>query len=132
MTHLRNEIRISAPPDDVWAVLGDLTATDEWLPGTIAAHVEGAERLCRMTDGSEVREEIVDYAPDRHAFRFKQLQVPIPVEGSSGTFAVERADGGSVVVLESDFEPLDPAVPEMFDGALKQALESLRRRVEEG
>ena len=56
---------------------------------------------------------------------------------STGSFAVEAGpNDGAVVVLESKFDALDPAMePElerMFGGALDRALESLRRRVETG
>jgi uncharacterized protein YndB with AHSA1/START domain len=132
MTNLRNTVTIAASPDAVWSVLGDLGATDEWLPGTVSARVDGSQRVCAMADGSEVREEIVELSPERRRYRFRHLQVPLPVEESSGTFAVEQDGAGAVVVLESEFRPLDPAVPGMYDAALKQALESLRRRVEEG
>jgi uncharacterized protein YndB with AHSA1/START domain len=137
MTSLRNTISIDASPERVWEVLGDLAATPEWLPGTVAAEVEGSTRVCTMADGSEVREEISDYSSERRTFRYRHLQVPLPVKDSSGTFSVEPAgEGGAVVALESEFEPLDPAtepdVRAMFDGALKQSLASLRRRVEQG
>ena len=136
MASLRNTIAIDAPPERVWEVLGDLAATSEWLPGTLDARMEGAIRVCRMADGSDVREEISDYSPERRTYRYRHLEIPLPVRESSGTFAVEPADGGAVVVLESEFEPLEPAaggdVEAMFDGALKQSLESLRQRVEHG
>jgi uncharacterized protein YndB with AHSA1/START domain len=137
MAHLHKMISIDASPDAVWAVLGDLAATDEWLPGTTAARMEGPIRICETSDGAEIREEISDYSPGRHRYRYRHLQVPLPVENSTGTFSVEAGkNGGAVVVLESDFDALDPAleadIERMFGGALDQALESLRRRVELG
>jgi uncharacterized protein YndB with AHSA1/START domain len=134
---LRKTIAIDASPDAVWAVLGDLAATDEWLPGTVAARMEGSVRVCETADGGEVREEIRDFSPQERTYGYRHLQVPLPVNSSTGTFAVEEgADGGAVVVLECDFEALDPTmeheIARMFGGALDQALESLRRRVEHG
>jgi uncharacterized protein YndB with AHSA1/START domain len=137
MAHLRKTIAITASPESVWAVLGDLAATSEWLPGTVAARVEGSIRICQTADGGEIREEISEYSPERRTYRYRHIQVPLPVESSTGTFSVEAGtSGGAVVVLEAAFAALDPAmeaeIERMFGGALDQALESLRRRVEKG
>jgi uncharacterized protein YndB with AHSA1/START domain len=137
MAHLRKTVSIAASPDAVWRVLGDLAATPEWNPGTVAARMEDSVRVCRTTDGGEIREEIRDYSAERRGYRFRHLRVPLPVASSGGAFSVEPGDGGgSVVVLDAEFEPLDPAAaPElerMLGRALEQALASLRRRVEEG
>jgi mxaD protein len=136
MAHLRKTVAIAASPETVWGVLGDLPATHEWLPGMVAARMEGSIRICETADGGEVHEEISDYSPERHTYRYRHLQVPLPVANSTGIFTVQPTDGGAVVVLESDFDALDPAmeseIERMFGGALDEALESLRRRVERG
>jgi uncharacterized protein YndB with AHSA1/START domain len=134
---LHKKIAIDAAPDAVWAVLGDLAATSEWNPGTVAARIEGPIRICETADGNEIREEISDYSPERRSYRFQHLQVPLPVRNSTGRFSVEPgAHGGAVVVLEAAFDALDPAqkaeIERMFGGALDQALASLRRWVEQG
>lgn len=137
MAHLHKTISIEASPEAVWAVLGDLAATSEWLPGTVATRMEGPIRICDTADGNEIREEITDYSPDRHTYRYRHTQVPLPVKNSTGKFAVEAGtSGGALVVLESEFDALDPEmeaeIARKFGGALEQALESLRRRVEQG
>jgi uncharacterized protein YndB with AHSA1/START domain len=136
MVHLHKTVSIAATPGEVWAVLGDLAATTEWLPGMAAAHMDGSTRICTMQDGSVIREEISDYSPERRAYTYRHVEVPMPVRDSSGTFTVDADGDRALVTLEADFEALDPAAePElerMFGGSLEQALESLRRRVEEG
>lgn len=127
---LSNEIEIDATPQQVWDVLGDLAATSEWLPGVVKAEVDGSTRVCTMADGSEIKEEISDYEPERHSFRYRHLQVPMPVQDSGGVFLV--LPDPTRVVLESSFTPLDPTVGQMIEGAFQQALESLKRRVEQG
>jgi uncharacterized protein YndB with AHSA1/START domain len=136
MVQLRKTVAIDATPPAVWEVLGDLTATTEWLPGTVAARMEGSTRICTTADGFEIREEISDYLPDKRSYRYRHLTIPLPLEASSGSFEVEPRNGGARVVLECQFEALDSAeeaqVQQMFEGALEQSLQSLKRRVEQG
>lgn len=137
MSHFRKTISIGASPEAVWDVLGALAATSEWLPGTVGARMDGMIRICETADGGEIHEEISDYSAERRTYRYRHLQVPLPVKNSTGKFAVEAgASGGAFVVLDVDFDALDPAmevpIEQMFGGALDQALESLRRRVEQG
>jgi uncharacterized protein YndB with AHSA1/START domain len=137
MPHLRKTITIDAPADAVWAVLGDLPATPEWLPGTVAARMEAITRICTTADGNEIREEIADYSPERRTYTYRHLEIPLPVRNSRGTFTVQgNGSDGAVVVLDAHFDALDPALErgleQMFGGALEQALESLGRRVEQG
>jgi uncharacterized protein YndB with AHSA1/START domain len=137
MAQLRNTVQIDATPGEVWEVLGDLAATPEWLPGTRAARMDGDVRTCTTVDGFEIRERIDDYSAERRAYSFRHLAIPVPVKDSRGSFVVESSGAaGSQVVLESSFTALDPAQEEqvraMLDGALVQALASLKRRVEGG
>jgi uncharacterized protein YndB with AHSA1/START domain len=136
MARLRNTVLIDAAPDAVWDVLGNLAATPEWLPGTRAARMDGDIRTCTTTDGFDIRERISDYSPERHTYSFRHLAIPMPIEDSSGSFVVKPNGTGSQVVLETSFAALDSAQEErvsaMMDGALKQALASLKRRVERG
>jgi uncharacterized protein YndB with AHSA1/START domain len=136
MIRLRKNVTIEASPEAVWEVLGDLAATTEWLPATVAARMEGSTRICTTADGFDIREEISDYAPEKHSYRYRHLDIPMPVKNSSGSFAVEPQNGGARVILECEFEALDSEeeaqLGEMFEGALDHSLQSLKRRVERG
>ena len=56
MPTIRNTVTINATPDEVWAVLSDMPATRQWLPGVVAARMDGDLRVCTMADGQEVHE----------------------------------------------------------------------------
>jgi uncharacterized protein YndB with AHSA1/START domain/ketosteroid isomerase-like protein len=137
-THgLTNIIEIGASPQDVWAVLGDLASTPDWLPGTVSAQVDGQTRVCVMADGSQVHERISGYSAGDRTYHWRHLQTPLPVHELRGSFAVTANDSGSATVaLDAQFVPVDTSavseLAKMIDGAFRQALESLRRYVEDG
>jgi uncharacterized protein YndB with AHSA1/START domain len=137
MPTIRNTVTINATPDQVWAVLSDMPATRQWLPGVVAARMDGDLRVCTMADGQEVRERISAMSDDARSFRFDHVRVPLPVRESGGTFTVIRGAvaGTTKVVLETTFEPLDPdGVDELaagVRGAFQQSLDSLRTFVED-
>jgi hypothetical protein len=134
MPTISTSVMIDAAPDDVRTVLSDLTATRYWLPGVVEARMDGEVRICRMADGQEVRERILEVPGYR--LRFEHLRVALPVRRSGGTFSVDpTAAGGSIVVLEFTFEPLDPALTDQLTSGIRdafaQSLQSLRTYIEE-
>lgn len=118
----------------MWVVLGDLAATHRWIPGVASARMEGLRRICRTQDGFEIVEEISDYSKESRTRGYRQLQVPAPIKNSHGKFAVLAVGDGSVVVWDSEFDPLEPSreseITGMMSGFYDQTLESLRRCVE--
>jgi carbon monoxide dehydrogenase subunit G len=131
MPRLHNSIRIDSTPEEVWAVLGKLDATPEWIPGVVSADVEGDTRVCLTADGGEIRERIFDYSAEGRTWSYEQSRVPLPIEGSHGTVRVLPNGSGAKVEWEAEFEAADE-VAIMVDGYYKQTLETLRRRVETG
>ena len=110
MSRIDNAIAIAASPDQVWAVLGDLTRATAWVPGLATARVEGMRRVCTLADGGgEIHEEISDYSDERRSYRYAQVVHPLGFRRSEGTLAVEPADGGSRVVWSAEIEFGDPA-----------------------
>lgn len=135
MPRLTNTIEINARPEEVWAVLADLTSTRDWLPGVVSASLDGTTRICVMADGTQIHEQISDRSEEQRSYRFRHLLTPLPVRDLNGRFTVSGgAQGGAVVTLDVDFDPADPAaaaeLSAMIDGAFGQSLESLRRWIE--
>jgi carbon monoxide dehydrogenase subunit G len=135
MPALRNSVRVERSPEEVWNLLGDLAAAPEWVPGVVEARVEGPERVCKTADGAEIRERIDGYSARERKFSYVQTQVPLPITGSRGTLRVLGEGTEAEVVWEAEFEPAEGApenLPELVEGSYRQALDSLRRRVEGG
>ncbi len=134
MIKIQNTTKINASPEEVWRVLGDPVRAPEYVPGVVSAKMEGMERFCTDAHGNEIREELSDYSPERRAYRFRHITVPLPVKRSEGRFAVESDGADALVRMDWEVEPLDPAkepdLAPLIDGASKQTLDLLRRRVE--
>jgi carbon monoxide dehydrogenase subunit G len=134
MPALRNTVRIDRSPEEVWQVLGDLAAAPDWVPGVVEARVDGSVRVCKTADGAEIREQIDGYSPRERKFSYVQTQVPLPITGSRGTLRVLGQGTEAEVVWEAEFEPAEGApenLPQLVDGSYREALDSLRRRVED-
>ena len=137
MATINNTIDIKATPDEVWAVLADMSATRQWLPGVVAARMDGDVRICEMVDGQQVQEKISDISAEQRSFRFEHVRVPLPVQRSGGTFTATAGSDphSATVTVRTTFEPVDPTgvaqLSGMVHGAFQQSLESLRRFVED-
>jgi uncharacterized protein YndB with AHSA1/START domain len=133
MATITNDISISRPPDEVWAVLGDPTAAPEWVPGISAARMEGGRRICTTADGAEIHEEL-DVSDERRSFSYSQPVHPLGLKRSTGTLAVVENGLGSTVSWTAEVEFADGAQEAQFLPMLEQgyaaALESLKARVE--
>jgi uncharacterized protein YndB with AHSA1/START domain len=135
MPHVTNSIDINASPEKVWAVLGDLTTTGDWLPGVVSTSLDGTTRICVMADGSEIHEQISDHDDQQRTYRFRHLRTPLPVRGLHGRFTVtDGAAGAALVTLDTDVDPADPDTADdlttMIKEAFGQSLTSLRRWIE--
>ena len=109
MPTITTTIDIKAARDDVWAVLSDMPATRHWLPGVLAARMDGDVRVCQMADGQQVHEKISDNSAEQRSFRFEHFRVPLPVRRSGGTFTVTAGPepDTATVTLRWTFEPLN-------------------------
>jgi carbon monoxide dehydrogenase subunit G len=109
MPSFQQSIDIEAGPEQVWAVLGDVTSVDQWIPGITAVTRTDYGRVCVFEDGHSQREQILDYDAAARSYRYVIEGAPLPVSENTGSFAVEQHGDGSRVVWHSSFTPLDPA-----------------------
>ena len=134
MPSFRHTVDIAATPDEVWAVLGDLTAVDRWIPGVTSVVRTDTGRVCTFADGHTQDEQILDYTPATRSYRYVIDGAPLPVRDNTGRFAVEGIDAGARVVWESSFVPLDPAtadeIARMWEPFLPLVLDNLKTVVE--
>jgi uncharacterized protein YndB with AHSA1/START domain len=134
MPSFRCTVDIAATPDEVWVVLGDLTAVDRWIPGVTSVVRTDTGRMCTFADGHVQNEQILDYSPENRSYRYVIDGAPLPVRDNTGRFTVEDIDGGARVVWDSNFVPLDPATGDelarMWKPFLPMVLGNLKTLVE--
>jgi ketosteroid isomerase-like protein/uncharacterized protein YndB with AHSA1/START domain len=108
MPTIHNEVTIARSPDDVWALLRDLTAVTEWVPGIAGARLDGMRRICTMVEGAEIHEEIqLDEAG--RAYTYTQPVHPLGLKTSRGTLAVTGNGAGAHVSWDAEVEFADQA-----------------------
>jgi Polyketide cyclase / dehydrase and lipid transport len=129
MPNIDNEIVVDRSPDEVWGVVGDLTAVTRWVPGVQTARMEGMRRICTMEDGSEIHEEISDL--DGHSFRYEQTMHPLGFERSEGMLRVEPHDDAARVVWNAEIEFAEPGQEAQFLPMLEQGYAGALQRLKE-
>lgn len=136
MPAFAQSIDIDATHEQVWAVLGDLTSVDRWIPGVTAVARTERGRVCTFEDGHTQDERILDYDARARSYRYLIEGAPLPVRENTGSFAVQEHDGRARVVWHSSFTALDPAAEAelagMWEPYLPVVLANLKKLVENG
>ncbi len=78
---------MDAPVEAVWGVLRDFNGHDRWHPAVSESHIErgrpsdmvGCVRRFRLTDGSELREQLLTMSDIDMAFSYCLLETPVPL-----------------------------------------------------
>jgi uncharacterized protein YndB with AHSA1/START domain len=148
----RQSISINAPPQAVWAILGDYNGLPRWLSfienSQIVAGTNnqvGAIRLVTRRNGTKVTERLLDYDP--HSMRLAYTYIDGAVMASDYFPVLTVKDGGngtSVVEWSARFRRLaysvdpppagqdDKTLTDLYNGLYKAGLENLKRVVESG
>jgi mxaD protein len=148
----RQSIRINAPAEAVWALVGDFNGSPRWLPLVERSEIVlgtnnrvGAIRLITRRNGTKVTERLLDH--DAHGMRMAYTYVDGAVMATD-YFPVlsvtDAGDGTSVVEWSSRFRRLayatdpppsgqdDKSMTDFYNGIYKAGLENLKRVVESG
>ena len=130
MATMRREVWIDGSADAVWALVGDPAAVTRWFPGMVDVRLEGDRRVITLRSGLPLEEEVVTVRPDLRRFQYRLLG-PLPVQHHLASVdVIPDGDGRCVVVYSTDVEP--SALVYILDGAVGEALESLKHVVEAG
>jgi carbon monoxide dehydrogenase subunit G len=120
------EIDVGAPPDKVWALMGDFGGIGTWMPGIDACRVEGEDRIIE-TMGMTITERLVSIDDLGRQLTYS-ITAGAPVESHQAVVTVVPYGSGSHVTWVVEATPDEMA--ELMAGVYQQALEALKTRVE--
>ena len=107
MKTIQSHITIQQPINKVWAILSDLTAMGNYMPGIQEVHLTsetkqgvGAARHCIFEDGLELHEQVVTWEEGKSYTLQTTKFVNVPMKENEITFSLEE-NGSSTTVYQS-------------------------------
>jgi hypothetical protein len=146
-----HSIVIDAPPDEVWAMVGDFGGIQRWAPGTESSRLilhdrneTGAIRLLRRRgDGTQVTEKLLDYDSYNRRMVYTYVDGVVRAADYYSEVLVKDAGGGrSIVEWRGRFKRLaywtdqppagqdDKSALDFLNGAYKSGLDNLKKTLE--
>ncbi len=94
---------IDAPIDRVWAVLRDFNSHDRWHPAVarsrmendVAGDVVGGVRRFSLSDGAELREQLLSHSDREYTFTYCILDSPLPLFDYMATVRLKPVTDGN-------------------------------------
>ena len=119
-------IDIEAPPEAVWALVGDFGGIGVWQPGIESVRVEGEDRILD-TMGMTITERLVSRDDTARSLTYAIVD-GVPVESHQATVTVTPSGTGSHVTWVVDATPDEMA--DLMGGVYQQTLASLKAHAE--
>ena len=142
---LTESIIINAPPNVVWALVGDFAHPEKWLPMVESTTAEGgteagATRELKVKTGGTIKEELKSFDAEHMKIQYRGVDpmdvAVFPVNNYSATISVEdNAAGGTKVEWKTAFYRwfLNNNPPEgQNEAAARAAVEKLLKEGLEG
>lgn len=134
MAQVLETVEINAPPEEVWAVVGDPGRIGEWVPALADSTLESDYRSCTMQDGAEIVERIVERSDEQRYYVYEITKSPLPLRSYSSQLAVHGHGEHSHVTWEAQFEAesadLEPDLVGAFERIYREGLITLRDHIE--
>jgi carbon monoxide dehydrogenase subunit G len=115
------DVTVGAPPDEVWAKLGDFGGIGEYFPGIESCRLEGDDRVIGLF-GMEIRERLMTRDDAGRTLTYSVV-AGVPVDSHSATITVEPEGDGSKVTWAYAVTP-DEMAP-VFGDSYQAALTSV-------
>lgn len=146
MRRVSSQLTIDAPREQVWEVLADLEAVQDYNPGVKTARLVsdasgglGAGRHCDLAPGGYLVEQVTDWAQG-HSYTLAVVDSNLPLAGATAQFFLEDAGRRTLASVHFDYDVkygrlgrlLDRLmVSKQLDRAVPAILGGLKRYVEE-
>jgi len=130
--------KLSVPADKVWAAIEAIGGLDRWFPIIDACRVEGAGvgalRVLTLAGGAgEMRDRIVEIAPQEWRLRYHRTHLPFPVTDYFGVVEIsDTGPGASRLVWTVNFDaaPQDAqAMRALVQSAISDGVDGLEHEL---
>jgi NADPH:quinone reductase-like Zn-dependent oxidoreductase len=125
---------IDAPIDQVWAVLRDFNSHDRWHPAVARSQMEndldgdvvGGVRRLSLTDGTELREQLLSHSDREYTLTYCILDSSLPLFDYLATVRLKPVTDGKKTFLEwrSQFRAPDDSAPKLEELVGRQVYEA--------
>jgi hypothetical protein len=119
---MRHAVRLTCPPDAVWAVVGAPERLPEWWDGIESCVVDGDDRTIQTRSGLPMPEKLLTIDHNLKRFQYR-ITAPLFVEHLSTIDVHDLHDGTCLTVYSVDAEPAVLAL--VISGAARAALGNL-------
>ncbi|WP_254509277.1 SRPBCC family protein [Anatilimnocola floriformis] len=116
-------IEISAPPEQVWQLIGGFGSLPDWLPYIPQSELSEGGRVRRLTNpnGDTIVERLIAFDQAARSYTYAIVRAPFPVTNYLSTIRVSETGGGrSRVEWSGEFTP--SGVTEQFVTQLFQRI----------
>jgi carbon monoxide dehydrogenase subunit G len=112
------DVTVDAPPDAVWAKVGDFGGVGDFFPGIESFTLEGDDRVIGML-GLKIRERLLSRDDATRTISYSVIE-GVPLESHTATISVEPAGDGSKVTWAYNVTPdeMAPIFGDTYKGAL--------------
>lgn len=102
-------IDVSAPPQQVWQLIGGFGSLPDWLPYIAESELHEGGRVRRLanSDGQTIIERLVTFDERARSYSYIILEAPFPVTDYLSTLRVHDSDdsAGCLVEWHGSFTP---------------------------
>src|SRR5262245_17290726 len=105
MATYRFDTRVRQAPDEVWALLTEVSTIPQWFPGVEEASFDGTHRILQTERGT-MRSLVVTNDEQLRRFQYRFVEgLPAPIEYHLGTVDVLPDGQGSRIVYSQEILP---------------------------
>jgi carbon monoxide dehydrogenase subunit G len=115
------DVSVGAPPDEVWAKVGDFGGIKEYFPGIESCRLEGEDRVIGLF-GMEIRERLLARDDASRTLTYSVVD-GVPIDSHTATISVEPEGDGCHIIWAYAVTPDEMAA--VFGDTYKSALASL-------
>lgn len=107
---ISKQLDVSAPPDKVWAAVGEFCGIGDWHPAVATCELssQGKDKIRTLTlkGGGTIVEKLVKWEPKKHSYTYAIVSSPLPVSDYISTISVSAHGAGSRLVWKGKFTPV--------------------------